>query len=157
MDRSTIAQGMGLFSRMLVMTSMLLIAPFAASDGHTATEINLPSESFTVTGELMNLELTTTGGTMTVAGKAGVYGRVFLTYNMTLNPNSTSQGAFTGKGMGIDADGNRNAGVRSGVWKREGTMFTMHELDDITDGNQALCKATLDIATGEFEMTFYLL
>ena len=59
--------------------------------------------------------------------------------------------------MGIDVDGNRNAGVRSGVWKREGTMFTMHELGDITEGNQALYKETLDIATGEFEMTFYLL
>lgn len=157
MDSSNFAQTMGLFSRMLVVAGMLLITPFAVSDGHTGTQISLPSESFTVTGELMNVELTDTGGTITVSGKAGVYGRVFLTYNMTLNPNSTSQGAFTGKGLGIDADGNRNSGVRSGVWRREGTTFTMHELDDITDGNQALCKATLDIATGEFEMTFYLL
>ena len=105
----------------------------------------------------MNVELTNTGGTITVTGNEGVYSRVFLIYSMTLNPNSPSQGAFTGKGMGIYADGNRNAGVRSGGWKREGTVSTMHALDDITDGNQALCKATLDIATGEFEMTFYLL
>ena len=78
MGRSNVAQGMGLFSIMLVMASILLIAPFAASDGHTATEINLPSESSTVTGEFMNVELTDTGGTITVAGMAGVYGRVFL-------------------------------------------------------------------------------
>ena|GEM_PF-245439 len=144
-------------SQSILVAGMLVLAPFAVSDGHKETEIKIPSEAFSLTGKLMNIELTDTGGTITVAGTTGIYGQVFLTYNMTLNPNSTAQGAFTGRGFGVNADGTRNAGVRSGVWRREGTKFTMHELDDITDGNQALCKATLDIATGEFEMTFYLL
>lgn len=134
---------------------LLFSVQIATADGDT--EMSLPKESYTVTGKLMNLELTDTGGTITIAGKAGIYGRVYLTYNMKLNPNNTSQGSFTGKGFGIDGDGNRNAGVRSGVWRREGTKFTFHELDDISDGAQALCKSTLDIATEEFAMTFYLL
>ena len=38
---------------------------------------------------------------------------------------------------------------------REATDNTFHSLDDVTDGNQNLCKSVLDMSTGEFEMTFY--
>ena len=51
--------------------------------------------------------------------------------------------------------GNREAASRQGVWKREGTEFTMLSLDDLTDGTQNLCKSILDVASEEFEMTFY--
>ena len=103
----------------------------------------------------MNVELTDTGGTVTGSGNQGQYGKVYITYNMSLSPNSTSQGSFTGKAMAIDNDGNRNAAIRGGVWKREGNKMTMHSLDDVTDGNQFLCKSILDLRTGKFEMTFY--
>lgn len=78
---------------------------------------------------------TDTGGTVTVSGDQREYGKVYITYNMSLGPNSTSQGSFTGKAMAIDNDGNRNAAIRGGVWKREGNKITMHSLDDVTDGN----------------------
>jgi hypothetical protein len=105
----------------------------------------------------LNLELSDTGGTVTVSGKAVKYGMVYLTYNMKLNPSSTSQGSFTGTGMAIGDDGKRVAAIRNGMWKREGTSFTIHSLDDLSDGSQNLCKSVLDIASGEFEMTFYLM
>jgi len=133
--------------------SLILFSTFALAGGHTAIE--LPSESFTVKGKMLNVELTDQGGVVTVSGIAGKYGRVFITYNMQLNPNSSSQGSFTGRGIGIDDDGNREAASRQGVWKREGTKFTMLSLDDLTDGTQNLCKSILDVASEEFEMTFY--
>ena len=138
----------------LVASLMLLVlTQSVAADGHTTIE--LPAETYSVKGKLLNLELSDTGGTVTVSGKAGKYGMVYLTYNMKLNPSSTSQRSFTGKGMAIDDDGKRVAAVRNGMWKREGTSFTMHSLDDLSDGSQNLCKSVLDIASGEFEMTFY--
>ena len=142
--------------RSIIFAATMLLLPLtqaAFADGHTA--IAVPSESFSVKGEMMNLELTDSGGVITVKALAGKYGRVFMTYNMSTNPNSKTQGSFTGRGMGIDDSGNREFAARRGVWSREGTTLTFHSLDDLTDGSQNLCKSILDISTGEFEMTFY--
>lgn len=57
-----------------------------SADSHPT--ITIPGETFSVNGELMNLELTDGGAVITVAAIAGKYGRVFLTYNMATNPNS---------------------------------------------------------------------
>jgi hypothetical protein len=74
---------------------------------------------------------------------------------MATNPNSKTQGSFTGRGMGIDDTGNREFAVRAGVWTRSGTTLTLHSLDDLTDGTQNLCKSELNLSTGDFQMTFY--
>ena len=125
----------------------------ATGDDHpTCTS---PSESLSVKGEVTNLELTDTGGVISVKAIAGKYGLVFITYNMSTNPNSKTQGTFTGRGMGIDDTGNREFAQRRGVWTREGTLLTLHSLDDLTDGTQNLCKSELNLSSGEFEMTFY--
>ena len=133
--------------------ALLVVAAGANADGHPT--ITIPEETFSVRGELMNLELSDGGGVITVAAIAGKYGRVFLTYNMSTNPNSKTQGSFTGRGMGIDDTGNREFAVRAGVWTRSGTTLTLHSLDDLTDGTQNLCKSELNLTTGGFQMTFY--
>ena len=132
---------------------VLSLSQSAFADGHPT--ITVPSDSFSVKGKMMNLELSDNGGLITVESVGGRYGRIFLTYNMSVNPNFDSQGAFTGRGMGISEEGVRQGGSRQGVWKREGTTITFLSLDDVSDGNQNLCKSVLDISTGEFEMTFY--
>ena len=133
--------------------ALLVVAAGVNADGHPT--ITIPEETFSVQGELMNLELSDGGGVITVAAIAGKYGRVFLTYNMSTNPNSKTQGSFTGRGMGIDDTGNREFAVRAGVWTRSGTTLTLHSLDDLTDGTQNLCKSELNLTTGDFQMTFY--
>ena len=133
--------------------ALLVVAAGANADGHPT--ITIPEETFSVQGELMNLELSDGGGVITVAAIAGKYGRVFLTYNMSTNPNSKTQGSFTGRGMGIDDTGNREFAVRAGVWTRSGTTLTLHSLDDLTDGTQNLCKSELNLTTGDFQMTFH--
>ena len=139
-----------IFSTALVLVSL---AQTAFADGHPT--ISIPSESLSVKGELTNLELTDTGGVISVKAIAGKYGLVFLTYNMSTNPNSKTQGTFTGRGMGIDDTGNREFAQRRGVWTREGTTLTLHSLDDLTDGTQNLCKSSLNLSSGKFAMTFY--
>ena len=93
--------------------ALFVFTAVANADGHPT--IAIPEETFSVNGELMNLELTDEGGVITVAAIAGKYGRVFITYNMSTNPNSKTQGSFTGRGMGIDDTGNREFAVRAGV------------------------------------------
>lgn len=133
--------------------SVLALALLTGSSSLLAFEIT--GETFSVEGTVTGVELTADGGTINAVGNAGRYGKVFLTWNMTLNPNSDSQGAFTGRGMGIDDDGNREAGSRYGVWRRSGTTVTTFSLDDVTDGNQNLCRSTIDLHNNTFTMTFY--
>ena len=74
-------------------------------------------ESFTLSGKITSVELTNGGGTITVSSEAGRYGKVFLTYNVTLNPALPDQGYFSGRGVGFN-DGVRQAGSRQGVFRR---------------------------------------
>ena len=141
------------FHKIWFSAALFVFTAVANADGHPT--ITIPEETFSVNGELMNLELTDEGGVITVAAVAGKYGRVFITYNMSTNPNSKTQGSFTGRGMGIDDTGNREFAVRAGVWTRSGTTLTFHSLDDLTDGTQNLCKSELNLTTGDFRMTFY--
>lgn len=113
--------------RQILIAATLLIMPAipsAFADGHP--KITVPAESFSVKGEMMNLELSDCGGVITVKAVAGKYGRDFLTYNMSTNPNYKTQGACTGRGMGIDDTGNREFATRHGVWMRSCTTLTLH-------------------------------
>ncbi len=140
---------------LILVASLLMLFPIqtAFAEGHPT--ITVPSEFFSIKGEMTNLELTDDGGVITASGIAGKYGKVFVTYNMRTNPNSKTQGSFTGRGMGIDDSGNREFATRAGVWSREGTTLTFHALDDLTDGSQYLCKSVLNLSSGEWKMTFY--
>ena len=72
-------------------------------------------ESFSLSGKITSVELTDGGGTITVSSEAGRYGKVFLTYNVTLNSSLPDQGYFSGRGVGFN-DGVRQAGSRQGVF-----------------------------------------
>ena len=111
-------------------------------------------ESFTLSGKITSVELTNGGGTITVSSEAGRYGKVFLTYNVTLNPALPDQGYFSGRGVGFN-DGVRQAGSRQGVFRREGAIIIFWSLDDVTDGNMNYCETVMNLETETVEMTFY--
>ena len=69
--------------------SVLALALLIGSSSLLAFEIT--GESFSVEGTVTGVELTADGGTINAVGNAGRYGKVFLTWNMTLNPNSDSK------------------------------------------------------------------
>ena len=112
-------------------------------------------ESFTLSGKVTSVELTDDGGVITVSAEAGRYGKVFLTYNVKLNPALPNQGYFSGRGIGIDDEGNREAGSRQGVFRREGSIMNFYSLDDVSDGRLNYCETTINLRTDEVEMTFY--
>jgi hypothetical protein len=111
-------------------------------------------ESFSLSGKITSVELTDSGGTITVSSEAGRYGKVFLTYNVTLNSALPDQGYFSGRGVGFN-DGVRQAGSRQGVFRREGAILKFWSLDDVTDGNMNYCETVMDLETEKVEMTFY--
>ena len=111
-------------------------------------------ESFSLSGKITSIELTSDGGTITVSSEAGRYGKVFLTYNVKLNPSLPDQGYFSGRGVGFN-EGVRQAGSRQGVFRREGSIMKFWSLDDVTDGNMNYCETVMNLETETVEMTFY--
>ena len=111
-------------------------------------------ESFTLSGTITSVELTDGGGTITVSSEAGRYGKVFLTYNVSLNSGLPDEGQFSGRGVGFN-DGVRQAGSRQGVFRREGAIMKFWSLDDVTDGNMNYCETVMNLETETVEMTFY--
>ena len=111
-------------------------------------------ESFSLSGKITSVELTEDVGTIAVYSEGGRYGKVFLTYNVTLNSALPDQGYFSGRGVGFN-DGARQAGSRQGVFRREGAIMKFWSLDDVTDGNMNYCETVMNLETETVEMTFY--
>ena len=112
-------------------------------------------ESFTLSGKVTSIELSDEGGVINVSSEAGRYGKVFLTYNVTLNPAVPNQGYFHGRGVGFNDEGVREGGSRQGVFRREGTIMKFYSLDDVSDGLLNYCETVIDLRNETVEMTFY--
>ena len=70
---------------------------------------------------------------------------IYLTYNLRLNPNVVTQGAFTGKALGYGPAGERNTASLSGVWVRKVRNITLYSLDDVSDGNFHFARVELNL------------
>ena len=116
--------------------------------------LDLDGESFNLSGKITSVEIKDGGGVIHVSSEAGRYGKVFLTYNVTVNPALPNQGYFSGKGVGFN-DGQRQAGNRQGVFRREGALMKFWSLDEVTDGNMNYCETVMNLETETVEMTFY--
>jgi len=112
-------------------------------------------ESFNLSGKVTSIELSDEGGVINVSSEAGRYGKVFLTYNVTLNPAVPNQGYFHGRGVGFNDEGVRESGSRQGVFRREGTIMKFYSLDDVSDGLLNYCETIIDLRNETVEMTFY--
>ena len=54
-----------------------------------------------------------------------------------------------------ESDGNREAGSRQGVFRREGSIMKFYSLDDVSDGRLNYCETVINLRTESVEMTFY--
>ena len=129
-----------------LITSLVSISAFAHDP---------KGESFTLSGKITSVERNNSGGVINVSSEAGRYGKVFLTYNVTLNPALPNQGYFSGRGVGINDDGERESGSRQGVFRREGSIMKFWSLDDVSDGLLNYCETVIDLRAETVEMTFY--
>ncbi|MEE2965106.1 MAG: hypothetical protein VX427_13325 [Acidobacteriota bacterium] len=116
--------------------------------------LKLESESYSVEGTITSVTSTATGTTANVTGKAGHYGKVYLTYNFVVNPKHETQGSVTGIGRAITDDGESNEGTRNGVWTRDGHIMTVYSLDDVSDGQINLCVETWDFRDDSVKFEF---
>jgi len=134
---------------------IILVSAVAGLISFSAMAHDPKGESFSLSGKISSVELTDQGGVITVSAEAGRYGKVFLTYNVKLNPALPNQGYFSGRGVGFNDDGNRESGSRQGVFRREGSIMKFYSLDDVSDGRLNYCETVINLRTETVEMTFY--
>ena len=58
--------------------------------------ISLEEDALSFEGKVTSVALTDDGGTITGRGNASVYGLIYVTYNITVNPSSPGRGAMDG-------------------------------------------------------------
>ena len=134
---------------------IILVSIVAGLISFSTMAHNTEREHFTLSGKITSVELTDEGGVITVSAEAGRYGKVFLTYNVKLNPALPNQGHFSGRGVGFNDEGNRESGSRQGVFRREGSIMKFYSLDDVSDGKLNYCETVINLRTETVEMTFY--
>lgn len=88
------------------------------------------------------------------AADTGQYGKVYVSYTFTQNPYITGSGTWKGHGRGMSPDGNLQAGILMGVWKRDGSVFHMKSFDSVTDGINYV-EGTMDVLTGDINLDVY--
>ena len=96
-------------------------------------------------GKITSVTLTEGGGIVNVTGNQDIYGLIYLTYHLTLNPKADTQGAFTGKALGYGPAGERVTATLSGVWVRRERTVTLYSIDDVSDGNFHFARVELNL------------
>ena len=121
-----------------------------------ARAFDVTGEEVGLTGSITSISLTDIGGVINVVSDNDKYGKTWLTYNIKLsNPNTQDQGSFNGRATAINTDGTRASATRQGVWTRNGHIYSLMSLDDVSDGNQYLCITEMNLMTDKVEMRFY--
>ena len=104
---------------------------------------------------LTNVNLGDKVSTISATGKMGVYGTVYVTYNLSYS--SQTSGFVTGQGRGaVDAD-TVVAGALRGVWTREGSTIKIRQVVQISDGSQNLDVIDIDMLKDTFIIKAYAL
>ena len=88
------------------------------------------------------------------AADVGQYGKVYVSYTFTQNPYIPGSGTWKGHGRGMSPDGQLQAGILMGVWKRDGSVFHMKSVDSVTDGINYV-EGTMDVLTGDIDLDVY--
>ena len=76
---------------------------------------------------------------VTASGEAGPYGRAYLSYEFTSELDVSGQGEFNGTAWTQNGDYNSN------LYRRNGDVFKLYTLDNLSNGKFIIATGTLDM------------
>ena len=141
---------------LLIILSPLVIHPAALADAHSAGTLTLEPRQAPAIMTVTSVRLTDGGGVISAVGDMGEYGKVYTTYEMTLDP---SRGLYvvSGEGRGFMTDGAFASGQFQGIAYREGSIFTMYNTVNITGSTQNFDVITFDALENTLTVKAYIL
>ena len=136
--------------------SLLAIQPVAVADAHSTDTLKLEPRQAPAVMTVTSVRLTDAGGIISAEGNMSEYGKVYTTYEMTLDP---SRGLYivSGEGRGFMADGTFASGQFQGVGYRDGSTFTMYNTVNITGSTQNFDVITFDALENTLTVKAYIL
>jgi hypothetical protein len=136
--------------------SLLAIQPVAIADAHSTDTLKLEPRQAAAVMTVTSVRLTDAGGVISAEGNMSEYGKVYTTYEMTLDP---SRGLYVvgGEGRGFMADGTFASGQFQGVGYRDGSTFTMYNTVNITGSTQNFDVITFDALENTLTVRAYIL
>ena len=138
----------------LLIPMMLLALSHAAVGDDHASKLTLEKRQADSVMTVTNVDLGDEVTTISAKGKMGVYGTVYVTYNLTYNADRAS-GFVTGQGRGAVDKDTVAAGAFRGIWTREGSIVKIRQMVQISDGSQNMDIIDIDMLKDTFVIKAY--
>lgn len=138
----------------LLIAMMLLALSLAAVGDDHAPKLTLEKRQADSVMTVINVDLGDEVTTISAKGKMGVYGTVYVTYNLTYNADRAS-GFVTGQGRGAVDKDTVAAGAFRGIWTREGSIVKIRQMVQISDGSQNMDIIDIDMLKDTFVIKAY--
>ena len=138
----------------LLIAMMLLALSHAAVGDDHASKLTLEKRQADSVMTVTNVDLGDEVTTISAKGKMGVYGTVYVTYNLTYNADRAS-GFVTGQGRGAVDKDTVAAGAFRGIWTREGSIVKIRQVVQISDGSQNMDIIDIDMLKDTFVIKAY--
>ena len=138
----------------LLIPMMLLALSHAAVGDDHASKLTLEKRQADSVMTVTNVDLGDEVTTISAKGKMGVYGTVYVTYNLTYNADRAS-GFVTGQGRGAVDEDTAAAGAFRGIWTREGSIVKIRQVVQISDGSQNMDIIDIDMLKDTFVIKAY--
>ena len=138
----------------LLIAMMLLALSHAAVGDNHASKLTLEKRQADSVMMVTNVDLGDEVTTISAKGKLGVYGTVYVTYNLTYNADRAS-GFVTGQGRGAVDKDTVAAGAFRGIWTREGSIVKIRQMVQISDGSQNMDIIDIDMLKDTFVIKAY--
>ena len=138
----------------LLIAMMLLALSHAAVGDDHASKLTLEKRQADSVMTVTNVDLGDEVTTISAKGKMGVYGTVYVTYNLTYNADRAS-GFVTGQGRGAVDKDTVAAGAFRGIWTREGSIVKIRQMVQISDGSQNMDIIDIDMLKDTFVIKSY--
>jgi hypothetical protein len=138
----------------LLIAMMLLALSHAAVGDDHASKLTLEKRQADSVMTVTNVDLGDEVTTISAKGKMGIYGTVYVTYNLTYNADRAS-GFVTGQGRGAVDKDTVAAGAFRGIWTREGSIVKIRQMVQISDGSQNMDIIDIDMLKDTFVIKAY--
>ena len=119
-----------------------------------ADQLKLEDEISTFELKITSMTQTANGTQANATGNVGRYGKVWLSYDFTPNPEQELTGSFVGIGRGLTPEGAAATGQRRGVYILNGLKGTVYSFDDVTDGAPNFCIENWDLEKETIKLSF---
>ena len=127
-------------TRLLALVSVLMLSSFSYADHHAlALEARQPTSELEMTS-------ITVGDDFTVINAETlfeIYGRAYMTFTLSYNAEGNG-GTYTFEGRAYLDEETAASGSGAGVWNRDGTKISMHQLVNVSGGTINLDIITID-------------